>query len=135
MAVAPARHVAAGRLAPGIVFCPADVARNDFHLAIGQRGLLGLGEAAHIVMGEADVVLQLLRQLAGGGLDLLARRPDFAVVAVELFGVGEGRFLAAGLDFVEDALHRFALRRARIVGRGLFALLEIGAGHGSLSYW
>jgi hypothetical protein len=51
MAVAPARHVAAGG-STGMVFCPA-VRPGTISTSNIGKGLLGLGELAHIVMGEA----------------------------------------------------------------------------------
>ncbi len=131
VAVAPARRVAPGRLARDRLL-PRHHSRADLDLHVLDRRLLRLGETADIVPGEADVVLQLLRHGDGSGGDLVAGQHHVAVVAVELRGISHRRFVAAGLDLVEDRLDGRP-HVACIVGGLSRGLLEVFDGHGSLT--
>ena len=72
MAVAAAGHIAAGSF-DGDGFLACGQTRHDLDLDIGEGLLLGFGEFADIVVGEADIVLELLRQAGRCRLDLFAR--------------------------------------------------------------
>ena len=130
MRIAPTRRVAARALA-GDGPLPGDQARGELHLHIGDGRLLRLGEAADIVVGVADVVLELLRDPGGGGVDLVAGEHDIAVVAVELGGIVPCGGVPADLDGVEDGLNGLP-HIARIVGGDPLGLLQIGDRHGVL---
>ena len=127
MGVAPARRITTScvdrdRLLTG------DQAGADLILEIGDGLFLRLGEPAHVVMSVPNIVLQFLRDLGGGGLNLFPRQNDVAVVFIELRSVGPRGCLSAHLDFLQDRLNR---RRhvARIVGGMLGGLLQ-KFGHG-----
>jgi hypothetical protein len=107
MAVTAAGHIAAGRF-DGDGFLPGNETRNDLDLDIAQCGFLRFGEFAHIVMGETDVVLDLLRQACRGTLDLLPGDNDVAAVAVEFLRIFACSSLATGLDGIKDRLHGVA---------------------------
>ena len=123
VAVAPARHVAAGGL-HGDALLAGDEARDQLDLGIADALALGLGEAAHLIVSEPDVVLQLLRHLVGRGPAHLFGHDDLALPAVELARVLAGLLLAAPLDVVQNALD--GLAHIGLVGRGrLCGLLQI----------
>ena len=82
VAVPPARRIAPRRLARDRLL-PRDQAGGDFDLHVADRVFLGLGKAADIVPGKADVVFELLGHLLCCGLDLVTSQDDVAVVAVE----------------------------------------------------
>jgi hypothetical protein len=49
-------------------------ARHKFDFCVEDGGALGFGEAAHVVVGEGDVVFELLRQ--SGCCAFTVRRGD-----------------------------------------------------------
>jgi hypothetical protein len=66
-----------------------------------HRGALGFSEAAHIVVGKADIVLQLLRYHLLCPLTGFVGDDDIAVPLVEIAGIGHGPLIAALLELVE----------------------------------
>jgi hypothetical protein len=110
---------------------PGDEARHDLDLNIAQRAFLRLRKPAHIVMGEADIVLQLLRQACSRGIDFGSGDDDIAAIAVELFGIGARCRLTALLDLVENALHGFGDVCDSAFG-SLGRFLQICGRHGTL---
>ena len=125
--VAPARHVGP-RGVDRDVAVAGDQAGDDLDLGVQHRRLLRLGEAAHVVMREADIVAEALGHLLGGGGNLVGGDDDLALPFVELCGVVPGLGVATGLDLVEDALHRGA-HIGFAGGGGLLRLLEISDRH------
>ena len=73
MRVAPSRHIAAGGVA-GDRALTSEQAGTQLYLEIPDRRLLRFGEGADVVIGVADIVLQLRRHFAPGRLDLLPRQ-------------------------------------------------------------
>ena len=127
MAVAPARHVAAGGLHGHQALAGPETGRKldlEFLLA----GQLRLSEAPHPVVGEADVVLQALRHPLPRRRDLGPGHQDLAVPAVELPAVVRGLGLAAGLNLGQH--RRNGVADVSFAGGGRAArLLQIGDGH------
>ena len=79
------------------------VAKNDtgkgFHLDIGHRGALGLGEAADLRLGETDVVHIAGRDLLHGSFDFRGAEAEvFRFVAVEFRREFADGGVAARLD-------------------------------------
>ncbi len=130
MAVAAARGIAAGGLA-GDGLLARHQAGDHLDLHVLDGFFLGLGEAANVVPGEADVVLELRRDLGRRRVDLVAGQDDVPVVAVEFGSVAPGRLVTAGFDLVEDRLHG-GTHITGIVGRLSGGLLKVLDGHGFL---
>ncbi len=128
MGIAAGRHIAAGRVHRHELL-PEMQAGRDLQREVLAGGALRLGEAAHLPCGEADVILDALRDVADALRDGGLVEDDRPVPFVELEGVVLHRLLAPGLDRGEHlGDHRacgvgFRLRR---LGRGL----EMGDGHG-----
>ena len=101
MAVSPTRHITPRRIDRDRLL-PGDEARHDLVFDIGHGGFLLLGKAAHIVVAELDVALQLFGHQRAGGFDLVRRQDDIAVVFVELGGIFQRLRIAARLDIVKD---------------------------------
>ena len=132
MRIAPARHVSPGSIDRKMLV-PRQQAGDHFHLGVVHRRLLCFGEAAHIVMGEADIVAQALRHLVGGSRQPVGGDNDIAVPFIEFQCIGAGHRVATGLDLVQHGLHQGAhIRLAR--GRGLFGLLQKLDRHRSPSF-
>jgi hypothetical protein len=53
--VTPAGHVAAGRSYRNVAMS-CDQARHELDFGVEDGGALGVGEAAHLIVGEGDVV-------------------------------------------------------------------------------
>jgi hypothetical protein len=98
--VAPARHVAAGGLQRNVAV-PGNKTGKHLGFDVLHRGALGFGEAAHVVMGEADVVLQLLRHHLARPLAGFVGDDDIAVPLVEVARIGHGAVIAAAFELVE----------------------------------
>ncbi len=127
MAVAPTGHIAARRIDRDRLL-PGDHARHDLDLDIRDGRLLHLGKAAHVVMGELDVLLELLGNQAHRRRRSLLRQQDAAVVTVELLGVFQRLRITARLDIGKDVLDRL-VHFGRIRFRGQAGLLEVFARH------
>ena len=87
-----------------------------------------LGEGADAIIGETDIVAQLLRNLLGRGLDLGLADDAQAFPTVELAGVFESLLLAAFFDLVQHPRHG----GAHVVFAGLgraFRFFQVGDGH------
>ena len=129
VAVAPARHVAAGRLT-GYQPLPGDEARQYLDLDIGRLCSLRFGEAADVVMGKADVVLQLRRQCSAAVSIALSGDDQSPVHLSRLLGIACGRGFAARLDLAQHRFRPFRVTE-RIAAAGLDCLLQI-CGHRNL---
>ena len=127
MAVAACGHIAACSINWDSLLT-RDNAWADLHLHVFNGGTLRLGKAAHVLMGELDVVLELLRNLVRGGGDLFFREDHVAFVLVELLRVFQRRLITARLDIGEDVLDD-CMRFGRIGFRRKWCLLQIGARH------
>jgi hypothetical protein len=79
-------------------------------------------------VGEANIVLELLRQACRSRLDLLAGDLDVAGVPVELLGIASCRRLATRFDLIEDRLD-CVTDGPGIRSGGFNGFLEIGTGH------
>ena len=111
VAVPPAGHIAARHLT-GDRLLSGDQAGHDLDLGVDDGRFLRLGETAHVVMGEANVVLEFLGNLGRGRRDLVRRQNDVALVVIKLGGVFQRRFVATRLDLAENGLHG----RAHVAG-------------------
>ena len=91
---------------------------DDLDLHIGDRRALSLGKAQHVVVREANVILD---RLGNKILDLrhpFWRDKDLAVPAVEFAGVGASARLATPIDICQNRFDPgadigFAARRRR----------------------
>ena len=78
-------------------------ARQRLDLEVGQRFALGLGEAAHLLLREGDVLLQLVGDGRGGRVDLRAGDDErVGRPTVELQRPVADRVLAPALDVGQD---------------------------------
>ena len=99
-----ARHVAADGVDRDVLVAEHD-ARQRLHLDVHQRGLLVLGEGAHLGLREADVVQVARRQLGHGVADFLIGEAEILPVpAVELGGHLAHRGVPARGDVGQDRL-------------------------------
>ena len=102
-------------------------AGQRFDIEVGERGALSLRELAHLLLGEGDVLLELVGHGGRGGVELpvLDEEPLRRPAVEPERPVAEG-ILAAALDVVEDARHRGANVRARLRRRQRRALQVVG---------
>lgn len=122
--VAAAGHVRAGGGDGHVPVAEAD-AGQCLDVDVEHRVTLGLGERTHLLLHEADVVEDLLRDISDDALDLLGRQAErLRAPVVELLGVLAHRLVAAFADVVEDGAHSLGDVRA---GGG-----HLGGGDGGL---
>ena len=106
MSVTAAGHVAAGSVDRDQPL-PGPKARRQFGLEGLHAVLLLLGEQPHPVIGELQIVLQLIRHLPRRGFDLVGTDLDIAVPTVELLAIGARGVLAAPFDLVQHLADDF----------------------------
>ena len=103
VAVTPSRHIASRRPARDRLLA-RDEARRQLHREICKTVLLHFGKPAHIVMCEADVVLELLGDLCRGSIDFVTGQHDVAAEAIKRCCIIPRLGLTTRLDIVEDGL-------------------------------
>ena len=109
-------------------FLPSNETRNNLHFHVRNRGLLRLGKPFHIVMGELDISLELVRHLRAGRFDLFRSQKHVALVFVELGRIFQRFGVATLLNLVKNVLHDLmSLRRIRLGGQRCF--FQIVTGH------
>ena len=133
VAVAPARHVTTSGIHRDCLL-PGDHAGHDFEFDIRKGAFLRLGKAAHVVMGEVDILLQFLRHQCSSSFDFFFRQDDVAVVLIELGRVFHGLRIAALFDVVEDRANGFPhIGGVGLRGQGGF--FQILSGHWTILFW
>ena len=111
-----------------MVFLPGREPRHHLDLEILQCLFLRFGKAPDIVMREPDVLFDPFGNKSGCGGDFIFRQYDAAIIFVELCGIGQRSFIAAGFDVAQDALNDFMDIRC-ITGRRQGRLFQILSRH------
>jgi hypothetical protein len=123
MSVAPAGHVAAGRGYRNVAMS-RDQSRHQFDFCVEDGGALGIGEAAHLIVGEGYVVFELLRQTGCCTFTVGRSNDDLAVPMVEKEGKITCGLLATVLyvlQYLRDRCGDFSV----FATSGSWCLLEI----------
>ena len=105
--VAAAGHVAAGALHRQHAL-PQAHAGGGFDLEFGQAVLLGLCETPNLIVGELNVILDLLRDLLDEPGFLFVTENEVTGPVVELLGIVPDRFFAAFVDVRQHGFNHIA---------------------------
>src|SRR5262249_9214564 len=73
-------------------------ARHEFDFCVEDGGALGLGEAAHLIVGEGDVVFDVLRQTGRCAVTVGRSDDNIALPMVEASRIIACRLLATALN-------------------------------------
>jgi hypothetical protein len=78
-----------------------DQARQEFNFCVEDGGALGVAEAAHLIVGESDVVFELLRETAACAFTVGRGDDDTALPMVEADRIIACRLFATALDVLQ----------------------------------
>ena len=104
VAVPATGHITPSRI-NGDRFLAGDEAGNNLILNIADCGLLRLGKPFDVIMGELNILFQLLWHQRCGRCDLFRGQDHIAIVFVELRRIFQRLGVSAFLNVVENALH------------------------------
>jgi hypothetical protein len=62
--------------------CPCGQTRHEFDFSVEDGSALGVGKAAHLIVGEGDVVFELLRQVGRRAFTVGRGDDDIAIPMV-----------------------------------------------------
>jgi hypothetical protein len=98
--VTPAGYITAGCGYRNVAMS-CDQARYEFNFCVENGGALGIGEAAHLIVGESDVVFEILRQTGRSAFTVDRSDDDIALPMVEAGRIVACRLLATALHILQ----------------------------------